>query len=68
MHEYVALLYGGNKESIYNRAFISPPLALLCDFQGIPTSIAKEPYIFDIFQGGGGGSGSPVPPLDPHMC
>ena len=23
-------------------------------FQGIPTSIAKEPYIFIIFQGGGG--------------
>ena len=22
-------------------------------FQGIPTSIAKEPYIFVIFQGGG---------------
>ena len=24
----------------------------LCDFQGIRTSIAKEPYIFVIFQGG----------------
>ena len=31
------------------------------------TSIAKEPYIFVIFQGGGGGFGPPVPPLDPHM-
>ena len=33
-------------------------------FQGIPTSIAKEPYIFVIFQGG---PRPPVPPLDPHM-
>ena len=29
-------------------------------FQGICTSIAKKPYIFVIFQGGGG-SGPPVP-------
>ena len=36
-------------------------------FKGIPTSIAKEPYIYVIFQGGGGGGGPPVPPLDPHM-
>ena len=36
----------------------------LCDFKGIRTSTAKEPYIFVIFQGG---SGPPVPPLDPHM-
>ena len=35
-------------------------------FQGIRTSIAKIPYIFVIFQGGGG-SESSVPPLDPHM-
>ena len=27
-------------------------------FQGIRTSIAKKPYIFVIFQWGGGGSGS----------
>ena len=26
----------------------------LCDIQGIRTSIAKKPYIFVIFQGGGG--------------
>ena len=26
----------------------------LCDFKGIRTSIAKKPYIFVIFQGGGG--------------
>ena len=33
-------------------------------FQGIRTSIAKEPYIFVIFQGGP----NPLsPPLDPHM-
>ena len=32
-------------------------------FQGIWTSIAKKPYIFIIFQGGGGAH----PPLDPHM-
>ena len=31
-------------------------------FQGIRTSIAKEPYSFVIFQGWG--SGLPVPPLD----
>ena len=35
-------------------------------FQGIRTSIARKPYIFVIFQGGGG-FGPPVPPLDPHM-
>ena len=35
--------------------------------QGIRTNIAKRPYIFVIFQRGGGGSGPPVPPLDPHM-
>ena len=33
-------------------------------FQGILTSVAKEPYIFLIFPGG---SGPPVPPLDLHM-
>ena len=32
----------------------------ICDFQGIRTSIAKKPYILDIFQGGG-----PDPPLSP---
>ena len=32
-------------------------------FQGISTSIAKEPYIFVIFQGGP----DPLPPPDPHM-
>ena len=36
--------------------------------QGIQTSIAKKPYIFVIFQEGGGGVRTPVPPpLDPHM-
>ena len=38
-------------------------------FQGVRTSIARKPYIFVIFQGGGG-SGPPVPHptlLDPHM-
>ena len=35
-------------------------------FQGIRTSIAKKPYIFVIFQGGG--SELPVLHLDPHMC
>ena len=34
--------------------------------QGIRTNIAKKPYVFVIFQGGGG-SGPPVPPLDSHM-
>ena len=38
----------------------------LCGFQGIQTSIAKKPYIFVIFQGGGGGL-TPVPPLDSNM-
>ena len=33
--------------------------------QGIRTSIAKKPFIFAIFQGGG--SGPPVPPLDMHI-
>ena len=37
-----------------------------CYFTGIRASIAKEPYIFVFFQGGGG-FGPPVPPLDPHM-
>ena len=32
-------------------------------FQGIQTSIAKKPFIFVIFRGGGGG-----PPLDPRMA
>ena len=43
-------------------------------FQGIRTSIAKEPYSFVIFQGGGGGGGGRVgcpdilfPSLDPRM-
>ena len=32
------------------------------------TSIAKEPYIFVIFQGGGDvRTACPTPPLDPHM-
>ena len=38
-------------------------------FKGIQTSIAKKPYIFVIFQVGGGGGG-PDPlssALDPHM-
>ena len=36
-------------------------------FLGIRTSIAKKPYIFVIFQAGGGISGPPVPHMDPHM-
>ena len=39
-------------------------------FQGIPTSIAKEPYIFFNFPGGGGEVGvrdSLSHPLDLHM-
>ena len=38
-------------------------------FQGIRTSIAKEPYRFVILQAGGEGEGpdSLSPPLDPHM-
>ena len=41
-------------------------------FKGIRISIAKELYIFVIFQGGGGGGGGKgldplCPPLDPHM-
>ena len=32
----------------------------LCDFQGIRTSIAKKPYIFVIFSGGG--VWTPCPP------
>ena len=36
-------------------------------FQEIRTSIAQKLYIFVIFRGGGGGSGPPVSPLDPHM-
>ena len=35
-------------------------------FQGIRTSIAKDPYTLVIFRGGDG-SGPPVPPLDPQM-
>ena len=35
--------------------------------QGIRTNIAKEPYIFVIFQGGGGGPDLLSHPLDPHM-
>ena len=43
-------------------------LGSLVIFQGIRTSIAKKPYIFVIFRGGGGGgSGPPVPPLDPNL-
>ena len=34
-------------------------------FQDIQISIAKKPYIFVIFQGGG--VLTPCPPLDPHM-
>ena len=36
-------------------------------FYIIEANINKEPYIFVIFQWGGGGSGPPVSPLDPHM-
>ena len=38
----------------------------LCDFQGVQTSVPKKPYIFVIFQGGGGPSPLLLP-LDPHM-
>ena len=39
-----------------------------CDFQGILTSIAKKPYIFVLFSGGGGVRPDPLlPPLDPPM-
>ena len=36
-------------------------------FQGIRSSIANKPYIFVIFQRGGGGVRTPFPPLDPPM-
>ena len=36
-------------------------------FQGIWTSIDKEPYSFVIFQGGGGGPDPLSLPLDPRM-
>ena len=36
------------------------------NFQGIPTSIAKKPYIFVIFQGGGGPD--LLSPLWIHPC
>ena len=36
-------------------------LVALCFFQGTRTSIAKKPYIFVNFQGGGGGVGTPCP-------
>ena len=41
---------------------------VVCDFQGIRTSIPKKPYIFVIFQGGGGGVRTPVPPLWMSAC
>ena len=43
---------------------------MLCSFvifQGIRTSIAKKPYIFEIFQGWGPDHLPPPPPLDPPM-
>ena len=41
-------------------------LSSFVDLHGIRTSIAKKPYIFVIFQGGGGPY--PLsPPLDPHL-
>ena len=44
-------------------------LVALLFFQWIRTSIAKKPYIFCDFQGGGGTPDPlpPPPPLDPHM-
>ena len=36
-------------------------------FQGIGTRIDMKPYIFVIFQGGGGVGPPAPPPLDPHM-
>ena len=36
-------------------------------FKGIRNSIAKKPYIFVIYQGGGGGPNPLSPPLDPPM-
>ena len=41
--------------------YIECSLGSFVIFKGIQTSFAKKPYIFVIFQGGGG-SGSPVPP------
>ena len=38
----------------------------LCVFQGIRTSLAKKPYIYVIFQVGGGGPNPCPPPLDLH--
>ena len=52
------------------RADDGPPLdadLVAAIFQGIRTNIARKPYIYVIFQGGGGGVRTPVPPLDPHM-
>ena len=61
-----------------NTALIGPSLARqrnACEcwlgtfviFQGIQTSIAKKPYIFVFFQGGGG-SRPPAPPLWIRPC
>ena len=35
--------------------------------QGIQTNVAKKPYSFVIFCGGGGVVLTPCPPLDPRM-
>ena len=40
---------------------------VVCDFKGILTSVAKEPYIFVIFKGGGGPDPLP-PPLWIRTC
>ena len=51
--------WGGGGGGVYARR-------QFCDFQGNRTSIAKEPFICTIFQGGGFGL-SVASPLDPRM-
>ena len=50
----------------YNRSASEMNAGLqLCDFQGIRIRIAKKPYIFYDFSGGGGPE--PLSPLDPPI-
>ena len=68
MHARIQIFFLRGGPTFVQIPLNSTLVALCFFFQETRTSIAKKPYIFVNFQGGGGGSGHRAPTLNPHMA